>query len=226
MNAVFLTGSQHIAAYYAGIDGLVHGFEIDADSSVLKATANVGDNRANERYNYPSVDEWTFLTRFLSVERGIEVKPSTFRSLDRGLAGHVHPPLGPDGQLSWEMLLLELTEVMEDGEALLEAMGFDAIARTELGGWALNDRYGHYLYDGSSFARMCAAMKATPKEEHFVLAMMDTGMLRHRETRTAAEVAQRFILGTLEPPTTEEEMAGLYSSPLIRTPRPRFPSPI
>lgn len=229
LNAIFLTGSIVQAAYYAGKDGVVHGFEIDSDASVLRATANTDDKRkyGNGNFHYPTAEEWDFIVDFLSNERKLDLTPFAFPSLDPELAGTVNPPLGPHGQLSWEALMNELSELMDDGEALLQVLGFDGLTRTERTSWTLFDRMDHFVYDDTAYGSMCRRMKDRPTVDHLAVAMFRNDMLLHRKTLKATEVAEQLAMGSHFHETVETDLEHLFATPFIpaRAPRRSAPAP-
>lgn len=217
LNAIFLTGSIVQAAYYAGKDGVVHGFEIDSDASLLRATANIEDKRkyGSGKFHYPTAEEWHFIVDFLSNDRKLDFTPFAFPSLDPDLAGAVNPPLGPQGQLSWEALMHELSEVMDDGEALLQVLGFDGLTRGERSDWTLNDRMNHFVHDNTAYGSMCRRMKDRPPVDHLAVVMFQNDMLLHRMTLTAAEVAEQLARGTYFHQTVETDLGHLFATPFI-----------
>ncbi|MCZ7861759.1 hypothetical protein O9X98_10245 [Agrobacterium salinitolerans] len=211
-DAVFLTGSPEIAAIYAGPNGLVHGYALDEGCALLRATGRLKGKADGSDCHYPTADQWMAVEQFLVRE---DMDFEQFSSLDSVLTGQVVPPLGDAGQPCWEALLEDLSEVLDTGEGLLKALGFNGFAQCERVQWALNDRLSHVVDDRTNYGKLCSHIVRRQADSHLAVAVFDAASLVHQTSLKSSDVASAFDMGAPVPEARLSDITRYFMNPQI-----------
>ena len=135
---IWLSSAQEVAAHYAGMGGWVHGFVPAPGARLLLATGHKANGRA---FNYPDLATWQAVREFLETEERCEV--DAFDALCPFKVEHGFvPPLGPEGQPSWEALFQDFCELWDTPNNVMGLIGVDGIVQGETAGQAMGDRRG------------------------------------------------------------------------------------
>lgn len=221
LHAIWLSGSPEIAALYAGPGGTVHGFVLAADARLLSAFGHDPDLP----WSYPSASEWKEARDFL-IDDGIDIE--ALDCLDDFKIEHgFQPPLGPDGQPSWEGLFGDLCEVTSTGEDLLRRFGFDGIMHTERCELALGDRSAALRgCTDPAYVALAGRLRADVKRPFASVGLLDSSKLVHALTLPGEQVVRMQVPRGLLPTTSAEGLLGwgrrpsLVEFPALLTPQP------
>lgn len=170
-HAIWVSTSEDVAAIYAGPGGYIHTMELDPNAVLLRACGT----KENGAWTYPSRIEWDLLVAQLERRR---VNVEAFESIDPDKAGSSWPPLGPEGQPSWEGILDDFCDIPGDAESILMEMGVHAVARTERLELSLGDRSNVIRENvDPSYAALVNAAKRNWRKTAIAVAVFEPAVL-------------------------------------------------
>lgn len=167
--AVFLSQSPLVAAFYAGCNGIVHGYGLPENLRLIDATDQA---------------------RMTSDE---------IRALDTYCSGRVAggflrlaEPYFPRGTTIWDHVLLVLGLAPELGVRAIKALGYDGFVRDERTGWARGDRSLHATHSGTAFDDVIDRISSACSASHRVTGIIDPSVLMPTVSLTAIDVSERL----------------------------------
>jgi hypothetical protein len=174
--AVFLTKSPAVAAFYAGPEGIVHGFRCKDNARLLDVSK-------------------TTIPRLMTAEEVALLDEACKQHFDGGFQKWFSG-FGLSDTLCWNEALLILGSKPELGAKVLLEMGFHGFLRSEAVSWALGDRYrrGAASIFGDLVRNLCAQASCN----HMVLAVLDPADLVPDFALSSTDICHLLAEGDLQ----------------------------